>query len=309
MITGFRNIPFDTSAAEAGYSAPVETGGWRKRKMHCYIQKLYDAYEEKNSLLCFGMDPVIERMTIDSSRNLADEIVRYFSGILEAIKQKVAAVKPNLGFYLQYGHDGLKALVELVSRAKALKLPVIIDAKIGDIGKTSQAYARFIFDVLGGDAVTLSPYLGSEALRPFLTSGEAGCYVLGLTSNPGARDFQLEKIKPETCLYEYVLKMICCWNREYPAAGAVVGATQENFRNAIALIGEYGSYIPLLIPGVGAQGGDYRTVVGILKENGYTPALVRINASSSLSYAHERYPSLSVEEASFSAVKALTDGA
>lgn len=275
--------------------------------MHPYIQRLYETYEQKKSLLCFGMDPIVERMKIDTSRNLADEIVRYFSGIMDAIKQKVTAVKPNLGFYLQYGQDGLRALVEIVSRAKANGLPVIIDAKIGDIGKTSQAYARFIFDVLQGDAVTLNPYLGSEALRPFLASNRAGCYILALTSNDGARDFQLEKMKPETCLYEYVLKMICCWNREYPGAGSVVGATQKNFRHAVSLVGEYESAIPLLIPGVGAQGGDYRTVVTVLEEEGYAPALVRINASSSLSYAHENHPSLSVEEASFKAVEELMD--
>ncbi len=276
--------------------------------VHPYLQKLHDTYERRKTLLCFGMDPVVERMKIDPSHNLSDEIVRYFSRILDAINPKIAAVKPNLGFYLQYGHAGLSALTELVSRAKAKGLPVIIDAKIGDIGKTSQAYAKFIFDIVGGDAVTLSPYLGYDALRPFLAGSDTGCYILALTSNPGAKDFQLEKIKPGTYLYEYVLKTICCWNSEYPSSGAVIGATQDNFQSAVSLIKEYGFSIPLLVPGVGAQGGNYGTVVRILQEEGYSTGLVRINASSSLSYAHERYPSLSADEASYRAAEELCGG-
>jgi len=273
--------------------------------VHPYLQKLHYTYQKRKTLLCFGMDPVVERMKIDTSRNLSDEIVRYFSGILDAINLKISAVKPNLGFYLQYGHEGLSALVELVSRAKAKGLPVIIDAKIGDIGRTSQAYARFIFEVIDGDAVTLSPYLGSEALKPFFNWKNRGFYTLALTSNPGAREFQLEKIKPETCLYEYVLKMICCWSSEYPSVGAVIGATQDNFRGAVSLIKEHGCLLPLLVPGVGAQGGDYTTVVRILQEEAYSAEIVRINASSSLSYAHERFGSLSVEEASYRAAEEL----
>jgi len=250
--------------------------------VHPYLQKLHYTYQKRKTLLCFGMDPVVERMKIDTSRNLSDEIVRYFSGILDAIN-----------------------LVELVSRAKAKGLPVIIDAKIGDIGRTSQAYARFIFEVIDGDAVTLSPYLGSEALKPFFNWKNRGFYTLALTSNPGAREFQLEKIKPETCLYEYVLKMICCWSSEYPSVGAVIGATQDNFRGAVSLIKEHGCLLPLLVPGVGAQGGDYTTVVRILQEEAYSAEIVRINASSSLSYAHERFGSLSVEEASYRAAEEL----
>ncbi len=273
--------------------------------VHRYLQKLHDTYAKRKTLLCFGMDPVVERMKIDSSRNFSDEIVRYFSNILDAIDPKIAAVKPNLGFYLQYGHAGLSALVELVARAKAKGLPAIIDAKIGDIGKTSQAYAKFIFEIVGGDAVTLSPYLGSEALKPFLAAHSTGCYILALTSNPGAKDFQLEKIKPETCLYEYVLKMICSWNSEYPSAGTVLGATQDSFRRAVSLIKEHPSSLPLLVPGVGAQGGDYNKIVRILQEEDYSAEKVRINVSSSLSYAHERFPSLSVEEASFRAAEEL----
>ncbi len=273
--------------------------------MHPYLQKLHGTYQKRKTLLCFGMDPVVERMKIDASRNLSDEIVRYFSAILDAINRKISAVKPNLGFYLQYGQEGLRALVELVSRAKAKGLPAIIDAKIGDVGKTSQAYAKFIFEIVGGDAVTLNPYLGSEALRPFFTCRERGFYILALTSNPGARDFQLAKIKPETCLYEYVLKMICCWSSQYPSAGTVIGATQDDFRKAVSLIKEHGCSLPLLVPGVGAQGGDYGTVVRILQEEAYSAEIVRINASSSLSYAHERFPSLSVEEASYRAAEEL----
>jgi orotidine-5'-phosphate decarboxylase len=250
------------------------------------------------------MDPVAERMSLDPSGNLGDQIERYFARILEAIHGRVSAVKPNLAYYLQYGGDGMQALQGLVGRARAMGLPVILDAKMGDIGRSSEAYARFAFQVAGADAVTLNPYMGRDSLQPFFRVPERGCYVIALTSNPGARTFQMEKIKPLTCLYEYVLQTICCWNAEWPSVGAVLGATQEGLGGGVGLIAESGCSLPLLIPGVGAQGGSYGAVRRVLAEKGYDAGLVRITASSAISYAHERLPG-PVEEAAAAAVDEL----
>lgn len=271
---------------------------------HPYLEKLRSQAAEKDSLLCFGMDPVAERMGLDLAGNLGDQIEGYFARILEEIRGRVSAVKPNLAYYLQYGGDGMRALGRLIGRARAFGIPVILDAKMGDIGRSSEAYARFAFQVAGADAVTLNPYMGRDSLQPFFCVPEKGFYVIALTSNPGARTFQMEKMKPQTCLYEYVLQTICCWNAERPSVGAVLGATQEGLGGGIGLIAQSGCSLPLLIPGVGSQGGSYGAVRRVLAEKGYDAGLVRINASSAISYARERLPG-SVEDAAAAAVEEL----
>ena len=273
--------------------------------MHQYLDKLQNEQARKNTMLCFGMDPVIERMKIDTSKNLTDEITTFFSRILDEIAGKISAVKPNVAFYLQYGADGLLALVEIIKKSKQMGLPVIIDAKIGDIGKTSEAYAKYIFDILNGDAVTLSPYLGYDSLEPFFTRQDKGFYLLALTSNKGAHYFQFEKLGSGERLFEYVLQSICTWGNRHKSMGAVIGATHEEFRGCIQLLNGEECSIPLLIPGVGTQGGSYSEINEILDNLRYNTGIVRINASSSISYAHERFPSLNIEEASRKAVEEI----
>lgn len=273
--------------------------------MHQYLDKLQNERAKKNTMLCFGMDPVIERMKIDASKNLTDEITTFFSRILDEIAGKISAVKPNVAFYLQYGVDGILALVEIIKKSKAMGLPVIIDAKIGDIGKTSEAYARYIFDFLKGDAVTLNPYLGYDSLEPFFFRREKGFYLLALTSNIGAHFFQFEKLGSGERFFEYVLHSICVWRSEHKSMGAVIGATHKEFKGCIHLLRGEECSIPLLVPGVGTQGGSYSQINEILEKLRYNKGIVRINASSSISYAHERFPSLTVEDASSKAVEEI----
>jgi orotidine-5'-phosphate decarboxylase len=251
------------------------------------------------------MDPVLERMNIDTSRNLVDEIVKYFTTILTSISDRISAVKPNAAYYLQYSSGGLLALSRLVEVAKKLGLPVIVDLKAGDIGRTSRAYARFVFEEIGGDAVTLNPYMGFDAIKPFLVYEERGFYILALTSNPGSRDFQFSGLDSGIRLFEQVLDRISSWAEKNPSIGAVIGATQREFGNSIDAILQKGYSIPLLIPGVGTQGGSYREIEDLIKLRGYEHARVRINASSSISYAHERYPDVSFEEAAVLSVDEL----
>jgi orotidine-5'-phosphate decarboxylase len=273
--------------------------------MSKYIDLLENVHAKKNTMLCFGMDPVLERMKIDNSKNLADEIVTYFTRIFDAVSGKISAVKPNVAFYLQYGMDGLSALVELIKKVKSAGMPVIIDAKLGDIGRTAAAYSKYIFEFLQGDSVTLSPYLGYDSLEPFFKYHDRGFYLLALTSNRGAGDFQLGRIETGARLYEHVLGVICSWSEEVRSAGAVIGATQNEFRGCIELLNDRSCSVPLLVPGVGAQGGSYGNIRSILEELEYNQGIVRINASSAISYAHEKFESLAVEEASFRAVEEL----
>jgi orotidine-5'-phosphate decarboxylase len=275
--------------------------------MESFLDKLRDQWVKKNTALCFGMDPVVERMNIDTSKNLADEIEGYFSRILFAVEDRISAVKPNVAFYLQYGEHGMKALQKLVQTAKSVGLPVIIDAKIGDIGRTSGAYARYVFEVLEGDAVTLNPYLGYDSLQPFFSYDSKGFYILALTSNEGAAFLQFEEMKNGGALYEKIIRAVCGWNKSVAAAGVVVGATHEEFKHCIEIINSASCRIPLLIPGVGAQGGSYGAVMHAVGETGYDSGIIRVNASSSISYAHEKYPSLSFEEASVQAVNEMID--
>lgn len=270
--------------------------------MHSYLDRLQSEVKKKGSLLCFGMDPIIERMRIDEGKNLADEIVGYFSRIIAEIAPRITAVKPNLGFYLQYGMQGMNALQRLIDYARGRNLPVILDAKSGDIGNTSCAYARFAFEVLNADAVTLNPYMGYDSLAPFFAHRGKGFYVLALTSNRGASLFQHEILASGKSLYESIIERICEWNSQHDSVGAVIGATQARFQTCIEEICSAGFQVPLLIPGVGAQGGSYGKIKAILEKSEYAKGIVRINASSSISYAYERAPDLTVEEAAHSAV-------
>jgi orotidine 5'-phosphate decarboxylase subfamily 2 len=251
------------------------------------------------------MDPVLQRMKIDTSKNLADEIAGYFMRILDEIAEYVSAVKPNVAYYLQYGREGMQALSDLIIHAKKKKLPVIVDLKAGDIGRTSAAYARFVFEVIDGDALTLNPYMGYDAIEPFLQYTDRGFYVLALTSNPSAMDFQNIELRTGGHLYENVIERICDWSGSCESIGAVVGATGRDFKHCIAELVKKGCLVPLLIPGVGAQGGSYGEVKRVLDEYGYDNGVVRINVSSSLSYAYERYGSVPYEEASLMAAQEI----
>ncbi len=270
-----------------------------------YLEKLRSQWNEKGTILCFGMDPVVDRMRLDTSKNLADEIIRYFLRILQAISGKISAVKPNVAYYLQYGSEGLAALRRLVDAARGMGLPVIIDAKVGDIGRSSAAYAKFIFEELGGDAVTLNPYMGDDSIFPFLRYKEKGFYVLVLTSNEGARVFEYLKLSDQKTLYECVLEEICKWGESHAALGAVIGATQKEFTRCIERLSNKSCTIPLLIPGVGTQGGSYQKVKAILDQVRYESGIVTVNVSSAISYAHEKWKTSTVEEASYLAVEEI----
>ncbi len=235
------------------------------------IKKLKASVEKRNSLLCVGLD--FDPLKTDE--RFRSDPLGYNKLIIEATKEFACAYKPNVAFYEALGINGISAL------EKTLKIIpsdafVILDAKRGDIGNTSKMYAKAAFEIFGADAVTVSPYMGKDSVTPFLEYPGHGVFVLCLTSNPGASDFQKLKC-PHRYLYLEVAERCNEWASAYidSGVGLVVGATQDELkdvRNATSL--------PFLIPGIGSQGGDLKKAVC----EGNSRGLAIINASRNIIY-------------------------
>jgi orotidine-5'-phosphate decarboxylase len=217
-----------------------------------FLEKLLNAARTNRSLLCIGLDPDPELMPWG-------DVAEFNRAIVDATLDLVCAYKPNLAFYEALGVDGLKALEKTVDYIPA-DIPVIGDAKRGDIGNTARAYARALFETLGFDAATVNPYLGYDSLEPFMEYREKGVFILCRTSNAGSAHFQdlLLSEKPAKAgeggkpLFEIVAQRAREWNT-FGNVGLVVGATYpEELRRVRQLCPR----MPLLIPGIGAQGGD-----------------------------------------------------
>ncbi|MCD6568334.1 MAG: orotidine-5'-phosphate decarboxylase [Dehalococcoidia bacterium] len=214
-----------------------------------FIDKLLAASRKNKSLLCIGLDPNPELMP---SINVAD----FNRDIINATCDLACAYKPNLAFYEAQGLQGLIALEKTIKFIPP-HIPIIGDAKRGDIGNTSKAYARALFSTFGFDAATVSPYLGKDSLEPFIKHRDKGIFILCRTSNRGARDFQDLALADGTPLYEIVARKASEWNC-HGNIGLVVGATcPEELKRVRSICPE----MPLLIPGIGAQGGDLDSVI------------------------------------------------
>jgi uridine monophosphate synthetase len=221
-----------------------------------FLQRLRRAQEARRSWLCVGLDPVLEQMP-EVVRRADDPLTTFGRAIVEATADLACAYKPNLAFWLAHGTAGLQAL-QAVLEAVPEDVPVILDGKFGDIGHTAAAYARFAFDTLRADAVTVNPYLGLDGVRPFLEREDRGVFLLARTSNPSAPDLQDRTVAGQP-LYEAVAHLAEEWDARHPGAcGLVVGATypEELARLRAAVPG-----LPFLIPGLGAQGGDLEAAV------------------------------------------------
>ena len=226
-----------------------------------FVEKLLHASRTQNSLLCVGLDPEPSRFP-PRFRGEDKEIltVHFCKAMIEATAPYACAYKPNIAFFEVLGPNGMHVLQEVI-RAVPSNLPVILDAKRGDIGNTAHAYAETLFDIYQSDAVTVNPYLGHDSLTPFLDYKDKGIFVLCRTSNPGARDLQDVRVKTseggERPLYEVVAQHVQSWN-DAGNCGLVVGATYpQELRDIRALCPD----MPILIPGVGTQGGDLEASV------------------------------------------------
>jgi orotidine-5'-phosphate decarboxylase len=240
-----------------------------------FISKLAKAAQKNKSLLCVGLDPDPAMMPEGLG------VFEFNKAIIDATADLVCAYKPNIAFYEAMGNEGLEALKKTRDYVPE-DIPVIIDAKRGDIGNTARAYARSLFDYYKFDAVTASPYLGYDSLEPFIEYRDRGVFILCRTSNKGAADIQSLEVAGEDGqkkLFEVVAEKVNAWNK-YGNLGLVVGAT---YPEELKLIRERYPEMPLLIPGVGAQGGELEMVVKYGADKGKNRTI--INSSRQIIYA------------------------
>ncbi len=245
-------------------------------------KKLIEQIQAKKSYLCVGLDTDISKIPVHLQSH-SEAIFEFNKAIIDATKDLCVSYKINTAFYEAMGVKGWEAMEKTVAYIPEEHLK-IADAKRGDIGNTSDQYARAFFETIPFDAITVAPYMGEDSIRPFLEYKDKWTIVLGLTSNKGANDFELQKIlaSPDNTqseyVYERVLKTVASWgsiNNLMFVTGATQAAAFANIRN---LIPEHF----LLVPGVGAQGGSLQEVskYGLNKDAG-----LLINASRAIIYA------------------------
>lgn len=252
-----------------------------------YKDLLLESAVKAGNSACMGIDPNLsalpEGMKVDD----------YFIELLSEMDKRglrSAAFKPNIGYFsrLDRPRDGIfegsKALARIL-KALPEGVPFILDAKRGDIASSSLNYAYEAYECWKADSVTVSPYMGSDSINPFvLNFPEKGIYILDRTSNSGGKDLQNRIMEDGEPLYMRVARTIIKWSGEYSRnIGAVVGATNlKEFRDITSIFS--GNNIPMLIPGVGSQGGTAEDVISIMNDCGYNRAYARINSSSALTH-------------------------
>lgn len=213
-----------------------------------FVERLDAAMERSRSLLCVGLDP-------DGFEDAAS-IERFCQQTLDAALPHACAVKANLAFFEQFGSAGYAVLERLRHHMTAERV-LILDGKRADIGNTASAYARSLFDVLGADAVTVNPLMGHDAVAPFLERGNRGAFMVARSSNSGAADLLDQPLADGTRVYERIVELGVRWDPG-GAVGFVVGATAID---ALAAVRRLAPDAPLLLPGVGAQGGALEDAV------------------------------------------------
>jgi len=247
--------------------------------MQSFSDKLFEAQRRASSILCVGLDPDPNRLPAHlANLDPAAAVTRFCKEIIDVTSDLCCAYKPNLAFFEALGRDGSAALEEVVRHIPPRHI-TIADGKRGDIGNTADQYARSIYDRLGCDACTVSPYMGSDAVTPFLQRPGTAAFVLVRTSNPGARELQMAVLEGSP-LYLRVAEMAHRWGRSQPGeVGFVVGATDPS---SLDVLRDLYPKVPFLIPGVGAQGGEPADVIRAARP-GTSPVIV--NASRSILYA------------------------
>lgn len=235
-----------------------------------FFERLAARSRDVGSLVCVGLDP-------DFKRHRVEDVAAYNRAIIEATAPYVACYKPNIAFYEQWGLPGLRALEETLA-AIPKAIPVILDAKRGDVGNTAEAYARAVFGSWGVDAATVNGYQGLDSVAPFLAYADKGVYVLCRTSNPSSAEFQEQRLANGRQLFEEMALTATSWAAN---VGLVVGATAPA---ELRRVRELVPNVSLLVPGVGAQGGKPEEVIAAA---GGVPGSLVVSASRSVMYAAE----------------------
>ena len=251
-----------------------------------FIDKLLAAEQAHQSLLCVGLDPDPAKLPGDW-RGQPERIFEFCARIVDATADLVIAFKPQIAYFAAHRAEAqLERLMDHM-RAHAPGVPIILDAKRGDIGSTAEQYAIEAFERYGADAVTLSPFMGFDSVQPYLTHAGKGAFLLCRTSNPGGDDLQSQRLATvpgQPLLYEHVAQLAQGpWNLN-GQLGLVVGAT---YPAEIERVRQLAPTLPLLIPGVGAQGGDALATVraGYRQHQGRTSGPIIVNSSRAILYA------------------------
>ncbi len=251
-----------------------------------FLDQLRAAESANASMLCVGLDPEPSRFPEGVARD-AQGIYDFCAAIVEATADLVIAFKPQIAYFAAHRAEPQLERLMAHMRSVAPQVPIILDAKRGDIGSTAEQYAREAFDRYGADAVTLSPFMGFDSVAPYLKYEGKGAFLLCRTSNPGGDDLQnqrLASVEGQPLLYEHVAQLVQGpWNTN-GQLGLVVGAT---YPQEIERVRELAPTAPLLIPGVGAQGGDAVATVkaGWRSAAGVTTGPIIVNSSRAILYA------------------------
>ena len=243
-----------------------------------FIAKLSAAWTANDSLLCVGLDPDLAKMPVQFQQD-PDGIFKFCTEIIDATADLVCAYKPQIAYFAALGAERQLEAICAYAREHYPHIPMILDAKRGDIGATARQYAREAYDRYGADAVTVSPYMGSDSVEPYTEWADRGIIVLCRTSNAGGSDLQFLTVDGKP-LYQHVARLVAeKWNTTGQCA-LVVGATYpEELAQVRALVGD----MPLLVPGIGAQGGDIAATVKAGKTANGTGMM--INSSRAILYA------------------------
>ena len=246
-----------------------------------FLDRLRSAGSRNGSMLCVGLDPDPSRFPA-ALQGDASRIYDFCARIVDATADLVVAFKPQIAYFAAHrAEDQLERLMQHM-RSNAPHVPVILDAKRGDIGSTAEQYAREAFERYGADAVTLSPFMGFDSVQPYLKGPDKGAFLLCRTSNPGGDDLQnqrLASVEGQPLLYEHVARLAQGpWNLN-GQLGLVVGAT---YPAEIERVRQVAPTLPLLIPGIGAQGGD---AVATVKAGWRPDAPIVVNSSRAILYA------------------------
>jgi orotidine-5'-phosphate decarboxylase len=252
-----------------------------------FLTMLRRAEQQNRSRLCVGLDPDPQRLP-HVWRGRTAHLFDFCAAVVDATADLVCAYKPQIAYFSAHGaEDQLERLLAHI-RVAAPHVPIILDAKRGDIGSTAEQYAREAFERYGADAVTLSPFMGFDSIEPYLHYSGKGIFLLCRTSNPGGDDLQAQRLADlpgQPRLFEHIAALAQGpWNRN-GQLGLVVGAT---YPQEIERVRALAPTVPLLIPGVGAQGGDAATVVRAGwrgDAQGNTTGPVIVNSSRAILYA------------------------
>jgi orotidine-5'-phosphate decarboxylase len=248
-----------------------------------FIEMLQDAQRRNDSMLCVGLDPEPARFP-EGMKGDPHKIFEFCAAIVDATADLVIAFKPQIAYFAAHRAEAQLEKLMAHIRATAPNVPVILDAKRGDIGSTAEQYAREAFERYGADAVTLSPFMGFDSIEPYLKHEGKGAFLLCRTSNPGGDDLQnqrLASVEGQPRLYEHIARLAQGpWNVN-GQLGLVVGAT---YPAEIEAVRKVAPNVPLLIPGIGAQGGD---AVATVKAGWRADAPIVVSSSRSILYASD----------------------